>query len=270
MEIEDFQDILYEKEPETGIVTITFNQPRRKNALSLVTFLELAAALDAMENDPEARVLILTGRGEAFSSGGYFNLNFMQSLPPELLSQIDVTDIAQKKICLKFWEFDKPVIAAVNGLAIGAGFTLPLAWNFSAMVLSMVYPFNSGAGKSRSAGYVTLTGPGTITSPNPISICRETRALPRTPRTRTRTPWYSASSVIFAAVTVSALKDRPSSATSISQASFMTAPITSRRLSILPRRSISMVGRDSCSLHTENIKAPLRMNLSACGLLESR
>jgi enoyl-CoA hydratase/carnithine racemase len=127
MEIGDFQDILYEKEPETGVVTITYNRPGRKNALSLVTFLELGAALEAAAEDPEARVLILTGRGKAFSSGGYFNLNFMQSLPPELLSRIDATDIAQKKICLKFWEFDKPVIAAVNGLAIGAGFTLPLA-----------------------------------------------------------------------------------------------------------------------------------------------
>lgn len=127
MGIGDFQDIQYEKEPETGIVTITFNRPERKNALSLVTFLELAQALEVMRDDPEARALILTGRGEAFSSGGYFNLEFMQSLPPEVLSQIDATDIAQKKICLKFWEFDKPVIAAVNGLAIGAGFTLPLA-----------------------------------------------------------------------------------------------------------------------------------------------
>lgn len=127
MRPESFQDILYEKEEDTGIVTITFNQPRRKNAMSLVTFLELWWALDEMERDPTARVLILTGRGETFSSGGYFNLDFMQSLPPEILSQIDVTDIAQKKMCLKFWEFDKPVIAAINGLAIGAGFTLPLA-----------------------------------------------------------------------------------------------------------------------------------------------
>lgn len=69
MDIDDFQDILYEKEPETGIVTITFNQPQRKNALSLISFLELGSALEAMEKDPEARVLILTGRGEAFSSG---------------------------------------------------------------------------------------------------------------------------------------------------------------------------------------------------------
>jgi len=49
MEIEDFQDILYEKEPETGMVTITFNQPQRKNALSLITFLELSLALEAMK-----------------------------------------------------------------------------------------------------------------------------------------------------------------------------------------------------------------------------
>jgi enoyl-CoA hydratase/carnithine racemase len=131
MEIGDFQDILYEKDPETGIVTITFNRPERKNALSLVTFLELARALEVMGADPEARVLILTGRGEAFSSGGYFNLAFMQSLPPEVLSQIDVTEIAQKKVCLKFWEFDKPVIAAVNGLAKQA-FHKPLIAEISA------------------------------------------------------------------------------------------------------------------------------------------
>ena len=45
-------------------------------------------------------MLILTGRGGAFSSGGYFNLNFMQSLTSEQRSQIDVTDIAQKELCL--------------------------------------------------------------------------------------------------------------------------------------------------------------------------
>ncbi|MHA1782701.1 MAG: enoyl-CoA hydratase/isomerase family protein [Promethearchaeota archaeon] len=128
MKIEDFQDIIYEKE-ENGICTITFNRPERKNAFSFITFLEIATVLDDMEADKNARVLIMTGCKEAraFSSGGYFNMKMLTSIPEELKKEIDFLDIAQKKICLKFWDFSKPVIAAINGLAVGAGITMPLA-----------------------------------------------------------------------------------------------------------------------------------------------
>jgi 2-(1,2-epoxy-1,2-dihydrophenyl)acetyl-CoA isomerase len=128
MKIEDIQDVTYEKE-ENGICTITFNRPERRNALSQVTFLEIQTVLEDMENDKNARVLIMTGspEGRAFSSGGYFNMKMMTQIPKEILKEIDLMDIAQKKTCMKFWNFNKPVIAAINGLALGAGFTMPLA-----------------------------------------------------------------------------------------------------------------------------------------------
>ncbi len=128
MNIEDIQDIIYEKE-DNGICTITINQPKRKNALSFLTFLEIETVLADMEADKNARVLIITGCEEAnaFSSGGYFNMNLYPQLPPEILEEIDLTDIAVKRLCMKFWSFSKPVIAAINGLAVGAGFTMPLA-----------------------------------------------------------------------------------------------------------------------------------------------
>jgi 2-(1,2-epoxy-1,2-dihydrophenyl)acetyl-CoA isomerase len=127
MNIEDFEDIKYEKE-ENGICTITFNRPERRNALSFVSFLEIFTALEDMEKDKNAKVLIMTGceEGKAFSSGGYFNVKFLGSLSPEIKEQLDLVDIAQKKIAMKFWDFSKPVIAAINGLAIGAGFTMAL------------------------------------------------------------------------------------------------------------------------------------------------
>ncbi len=136
MKVEDFNDILYEQDETTGIVTVTLNTPKRKNALSFITFLELFYAVDAMERDNTARAMIITGAkdldshdpaNEAFSSGGYFNMKLIQEIPDEMRDQIDLTDIAQKKLCLKFFSFDKPVVAAINGLAIGAGFTMPLA-----------------------------------------------------------------------------------------------------------------------------------------------
>ena len=66
--IEDFKDIKYEKE-ENGICTITINRPERRNALSPLTFLELQAAFDHMEQDDDIRVVIITGNqdGNAFS-----------------------------------------------------------------------------------------------------------------------------------------------------------------------------------------------------------
>jgi len=140
MKVDEFRDIRYEKEEETGIVTLTLNTPKRKNALSFYTFLELFWAVEEMDRDEQARVMVITGakdpdshdpRNEAFSSGGY-----MSPVPPgeddpmsreEIKAQIDTTDIAQKRLTLRMWQLDKPVIAAINGFAIGGGFTFPLA-----------------------------------------------------------------------------------------------------------------------------------------------
>ncbi len=127
MKIEDFKDLVYKKE-ENGICTVTITAPKRKNAISHVTFLEMETVLADMESDKNARVLIITGaeEGGAFSSGGYFNMNYYSSLPPELSQQLDLQDIAVVKLGMKLWNFSKPVIAAINGLAVGAGFTMML------------------------------------------------------------------------------------------------------------------------------------------------
>jgi 2-(1,2-epoxy-1,2-dihydrophenyl)acetyl-CoA isomerase len=136
MEVKNFRDITYAKDGQTGLVMVTLNTPKRKNAMSAYTFLELWWAVDAMEKDEGARAMILTGAKdpdsqdptkEAFSSGGYFNLPAMVKLREEFKDQIDFTDIAQKKLTLKMWQFDKPVIAAVNGLVVGGAFTMCLS-----------------------------------------------------------------------------------------------------------------------------------------------
>jgi enoyl-CoA hydratase/carnithine racemase len=136
MKTEDFRDIIYKKDDQTGIVTVTLNTPKRKNALSSYTFLELWWAADVFQKDSTAHAMIMTGAKdpdnpdpskEAFSSGGYFNPDATKGVSEDILDQIDPTDIAQKRLVEKMWYVDKPVIAAINGLVIGGAFTMALS-----------------------------------------------------------------------------------------------------------------------------------------------
>ena len=132
----EFKQIGYEKDPQTGIVQVTLNRPEIKNALGILMLLDLYRAAEAVENDPTAHAMILTGAvlpgktdptREAFSSGAYLDFAELESLDEETKREVDLTDLAQKRLCLKLWQLNKPVVAAINGLAIGGGFTIPLA-----------------------------------------------------------------------------------------------------------------------------------------------
>jgi enoyl-CoA hydratase/carnithine racemase len=130
----DFSDISYQLD-SNGVVTVSLDTPKRKNALSGLTALELRWAAKHFQADDGAHAMILTGspdpgaepQRQAFSSGGYFVPGIYDDLPEAVREQIDLTDIAMKATVLAFFNCDKPVLAAVNGLAIGGGITLPLA-----------------------------------------------------------------------------------------------------------------------------------------------
>lgn len=135
MNTANFKDITYERDAH-GIVTLRFNRLERKNALSMYSFYELYCAIDAFEQDELAYAMILTGANDpaiadpakqVFSSGGYFNPDALDGLPTEVLAKLDLNDIAQKRITLKMFLCDKPILAAVNGAAIGGAVTLALA-----------------------------------------------------------------------------------------------------------------------------------------------
>ena len=132
----EFKQIRYEKDPETGIVQVTLNRPEIKNALGILLLLDLYRAADSVENDETASAMILTGAvspgktapdQEAFSSGMYLDFSELESLDEETKQEVDLADLAQKRLCLKLWKINKPIVAAINGLAIGGGFTIPLA-----------------------------------------------------------------------------------------------------------------------------------------------
>ncbi len=123
-----FQTILYDVQDR--VATLTLNQPEKRNALGDQAIEEVIEALEGFHRDDEAKALILTGAGKAFCSGG--DLKMIQRWREGAPAGADgarFDPIAQReryrggiqRIPLTFARLDKPVIAAVNGPAIGAG-----------------------------------------------------------------------------------------------------------------------------------------------------
>lgn len=110
-----------------GVVVLTLNRPETRNPITdAETIAAILAALERLEADPEARVAILTGAGKGFSSGGNIhamkpggNLNAGEPFRSRRNYKIGV-----QRLPLAFAALEIPVIAAVNGAAIGAGLDL--------------------------------------------------------------------------------------------------------------------------------------------------
>lgn len=111
-----YETITFEKEDNVCILSL--NRPERLNAMNNKMFEEIKDALDRVKDDAEIRACIITGAGRAFSSGGDFS--FDQSQAGKEI------DLSQKELVLKLIKLNKPIIAAVNGLALGAGMNLAL------------------------------------------------------------------------------------------------------------------------------------------------
>lgn len=118
----DYQQIKYEVEDR--ILTLTLNRPERMNAYTEVMRAELVDAIGRAEADDEVRVIIVTGAGRAFCAG--MDLG-------EAGSTFDYTSVAQDEhrdgggiLALRMYRCTKPIIAAINGAAVGVGLTMTL------------------------------------------------------------------------------------------------------------------------------------------------
>lgn len=118
--MEQNQSVKYEL--SDGIAIITLNEPDSLNALSMNIKSDLSYFMDQAETDPEVKIIVLTGEGKAFSTGGDVK-GMGKRTTLESVEKIDNTT----KLILRIAELGKPVIAAVNGYAMGAGFSLALA-----------------------------------------------------------------------------------------------------------------------------------------------
>ena len=120
-----YDNILYKS--SDGITTITINRPSKLNALNRATIKELHEALDAADKDSESRVIIITGSGEkAFVAGA--DISEFADFSVEEGGQLAANG---QELLFDFVEnLSTPVIAAVNGFALGGGLELAMACHF--------------------------------------------------------------------------------------------------------------------------------------------
>jgi 2-(1,2-epoxy-1,2-dihydrophenyl)acetyl-CoA isomerase len=115
--------VLWEKEDGVGLVTL--HRPQKLNALTRQVFTELEKILAGAEDDKEVKTIILTGAGKAFCAGGDIAELPAFEVDDPLLRERDIE--AANRMTLLLYRMPKPVIAAVNGLAAGAGLSIAMA-----------------------------------------------------------------------------------------------------------------------------------------------
>lgn len=115
--------LIVEKNAVTGVATLRLNRPKVFNSFNQNLCRALQNALDDCATDPSVRCLILTGEGKAFCAGQDLG-EVTGENPPSFR---EILDEGYNPIILKMRNLEKPIIAAVNGVAAGAGANIALA-----------------------------------------------------------------------------------------------------------------------------------------------
>jgi len=113
-----YKTIIYELRPD-GVATVRLNRPEAKNAMNGVMYDEARELVAQIDRDPAVRVVVLTGNGSAFCSGGDFKYQQSQASRPEKERLAEAS-----KLALWLGELNKltkPVIGRINGTAYGGG-----------------------------------------------------------------------------------------------------------------------------------------------------
>jgi len=116
----EFKNILIEKEEH--IAVLSFNRPDVLNALNSEVLVELGTAIDQVEKDEDIYVLIITGKGKAFVAGAD-----IAEMRPKTAEEGRKFAELGSKVFRKIELMEKPVIAAVNGFALGGGCELAMS-----------------------------------------------------------------------------------------------------------------------------------------------
>jgi len=122
----DYKTVMLEK--KDGAAVLTLNRPDVLNSVNMEMRSEILGILDDLERDPAVRVLIMTGAGRAFCAGADINEFKESGKDPAMQKFLNKKLIAMARA---YYEFEKPVIGAINGVSAGDGSQWVLAFDLN-------------------------------------------------------------------------------------------------------------------------------------------
>jgi enoyl-CoA hydratase len=170
MAYDDYRQLTFERR-EHGVVLITLDQPEKYNAADEGMHAELARVWRDVAADPETRVAVVTGAGKAFSAGG--DLAMVERMAGDYGRVSHMLD-EMSELVYNIVNCEKPIVSAINGVAVGAGLVVALLADISICAedarlgdghvrlgvaagdhAAIIWPLLAGMAKSR---YYLLTG----------------------------------------------------------------------------------------------------------------
>jgi enoyl-CoA hydratase/carnithine racemase len=118
----------YELAP-SGVGTLTFQRPERLNSLTFAVYREMGDFLEELDGDDALRALVVTGEGRAFCSGGDVADIIGELFARDMKGLLDFTRMTGRLIA-NIRKLRRPVVGAINGVAVGAGAVIALACDF--------------------------------------------------------------------------------------------------------------------------------------------
>jgi enoyl-CoA hydratase/carnithine racemase len=125
---------------QDGVATVTFSRPERLNALTFEVYADLRDLLTEIPHRDDVRVLVITGTGRGFCSGGDVDDIIGALLERGVRETMEFTRMTGSVI-QRMRECPRPIIAAVNGVAAGAGAVIALAADFRLLARSATFAF---------------------------------------------------------------------------------------------------------------------------------
>jgi enoyl-CoA hydratase len=129
MNYAEYQHLEFDHRPN-GVLLVTLNRPDVFNATNARLHWELTQIWKTVDDDPQTKVVLVTGKGKAFSAGGDIEMLDQMAGNPEAVarSMREAADIVYNMVNL-----DKPIVSAINGVAVGAGLAVALMADISIM-----------------------------------------------------------------------------------------------------------------------------------------